>query len=396
VDLPLPPRSGDPRYVCGLALTLPRRLSLLRRGDGNRIQDAYAFVLPAPALAAAAAALVLPGLAARSAAAVPKSPAKLLGQRVMVALPGTSASAGLLRRIRAGEVGAVILFARNIASDRQVRALTGALQGAARAGGNPPLLIAVDQEGGQVSRFANGPPSLSPPRIGASGSTKVAFNQGWLTGRYLRSRGVNMDLAPVVDVPTSSGAFIWREGRAFSFSASDVGKYATSFALGLQAAHVAATAKHFPGVGSATTNTDFRRDEVRPNATQRQATLRPYQSLIPRGLDAVMVATAGFPAYDTTGASAALSSPVIGGLLRGQLGFAGVAITDSLSSPTGHDEITAGVVAAQAGADVLLYVDSAPGELAALESALARGRITRAQAASSYGRIVALKRRLGS
>jgi beta-N-acetylhexosaminidase len=379
-----------------LALKLHRRPSSLRGRDASRIQGAYTFVLPAPALAAAAAALVLPGLAARSAAAVPHSPAKLLGQRVMVALPGTTASAGLLRRIRAGEVGAVILFARNIASDQQVRALTGALQGAARAGGNPPMLIAVDQEGGQVSRFANGPPSLSPPRIAASGSTKVAFNQGWLTGRYLRSRGVNMDLAPVVDVPSTSGAFIWREGRAFSFSASDVAKYATSFALGLQSAHVVATAKHFPGVGSATTDTDFRRDELRPNVTQRQAALRPYQSLIPRGLDAVMVATAGFPAYDSTGASAALSSPIIGGLLRTQLSFTGVAITDSLSSPTGHDEITAGVLAAQAGADVLLYVDSAPGELAALESALARGRITRAQAASSYGRIVALKRRLGS
>ncbi len=396
MDLRVCSEVGNPRYVCGLALKLHRRLSFFRRGDASRIQGAYTFVLPAPAMVAAAAALVLPGMAARSAAAIPQSPAKLLGQRVMVALPGTTASAGLLRRIRAGEVGAVILFARNIASDRQVRALTGALQAAARGGGNLPLLIAVDQEGGQVSRFANGPPSLSPPRMAASGSTKVAFNQGWLTGRYLRSRGVNMDLAPVVDVPRTSGAFIWREGRAFSLSASDVAKYATSFALGLQAAHVAATAKHFPGVGSATTDTDFRRDELRPNATQRQAALRPYQSLIPRGLDAVMVATAGFPAYDSTGASAALSSPIIGGLLRSQLGFAGVAITDSLSSPTGHDEITAGVLAAQAGADVLLYVDSASGALGALESALARGRITRAQAAASYGRIAALKRRLGS
>jgi beta-N-acetylhexosaminidase len=107
-----------------------------------------------------------------------------------------------------------------------------------------------------------------------------------------------------------------------------------------------------------------------------------------------MVATAGFPAYDSTGSSAALSSSVIRGLLRDRLGFAGVAITDSLSSPTGHDENTAGVLAGQAGADILLFVDSGSGELDALESALARGQITRAQAAASYGRIVALKRRL--
>ena len=134
---------------------------------------------------------------------------------------------------------------------------------------------------------------------------------------------------------------------------------------------------------------------MRPNAAQREAALRPYESLIPRGLDAVMVATSGYPAYDRTGPSAALSAPIIGGLLRGRLGFSGVVITDALNSPTGHDEIAGGVLAARAGADVLLYVDSAPGELTALESALARGRITRAQAVASYARIVALKRRLG-
>lgn len=350
--------------------------------------------LPLLVLAAFAAALAPSAGVARSAATIPQSQAKLLGQRIMVALPGPTASPGLLRRIRAGQVGSVILFARNIVSDRQIKALTDSLQAAARAGGNPRLLIAVDQEGGEVKRFANGAPFLSPPAIAASGSTKVAFNQGWLTGRYLRSRGVNMDLAPVVDVPTSSSAFIWREGRAFSFDPGGVAKYATAFARGLQSAGVAATAKHFPGVGSATTDTDFRLDELHPSAAQRAGALRPYESLIPRGLDAVMVATAGFPAYDPSGSSAALSGPIIGGLLRGQLGFGGIAITDSLSSPTGHNEIQGGVLAARAGADILLYIDSASGELGALETALAHGTITRADAVASYQRIVALKQRL--
>jgi beta-N-acetylhexosaminidase len=364
-----------------------RRVGLNRR---------YLCAVPLPllVLAAFAATLAPGGGAARSPVAIPQSSAKLLGQRIMVALPGTTASPGLLRRIRAGQVGSVILFARNIVSDGQIQALTSSLQAAARSGGNPRLLIAVDQEGGDVKRFANGPPFLSPPAIAARGSTKIAFNQGWLTGRFLRSRGVNMDLAPVVGVPTSSGAFIWRQGRAFSFDAGSVAKYATSFARGLQSAGVAATAKHFPGLGSATTDTDFRPDKLQPTAAQRAGALRPYKSLIRRGLDAVMVATAGFPAYDATGSSAALSARIIGGLLRGQLGFSGVAITDSLSSPTGHNEISGGVLAACAGADILLYVDSAPGELGALESALARGAITRAQAIASYQRIVALKQRL--
>lgn len=95
----------DRRYVCGLALKLLDRVSRLRRGVRNPIPGAYAFLLPAPALAAAAAALVLPGLAARAAGGIPRSPAKLLGQRIMVALPGTTADPAVLRRIRAGEVG---------------------------------------------------------------------------------------------------------------------------------------------------------------------------------------------------------------------------------------------------------------------------------------------------
>lgn len=216
-----------------------------------------------------------------------------------------------------------------------------------------------------------------------------------MTGTYLKARGINMDLAPVVDVPTFSGAFIWRQGRAFSFNASTVAKYATAFALGLQSAGVAATAKHFPGDGSAAVDTDLRLDELRPSSAQRAAALAPYRSLIRRGLDSVMVTTAGFPGYDSTGTPAALSRPIIGGVLRGQLGFAGVAITDALGAPTGHNEVSAGVLAARAGADILLYTDSAPGELGALESALKSGRFSRAQAVASYQRIVALKQKLG-
>ena len=322
------------------------------------------------------------------------STVKLLGQRIMVGLTGTTASPGLLAEIRAGEVGSVILFAANLVSQPQTLALTGALQRAARAGGNPPLLIAVDQEGGEVKRLPSGPPDLSPPEIAAAGSAAMAASQGRATGRYLRQWGINMDLAPVVDVPTFRGAFVERQGRAFSFDAAAVAKYATAFALGLQAEHVAATAKHFPGLGSAGMDTDDGREVLTPSAAQLSAALIPYQALIPRGLDAVLVSTPSFPAYDPSGASAALSHLVIQDLLRGRLKFAGVTITDALGTPTGHDEITAGVLAAAAGADILLYTDSGAGVLAALQAALQRGTVSGAQAAASYARIVALKHRL--
>lgn len=310
----------------------------------------------------------------------------------MVGFSGTSPSGALLRNVRRGDVGSVILFASNIVTRRQTLALTGALQRAARAGGNPKLLIAVDQEGGEVKRLPNGPPNLAPPQIH---STAVAAREGRETGSYLRRWGINMDLAPVSDVPTFAGAFIWQQGRAFSFNANTVANYATAFALGLQSRHVAATAKHFPGLGSAAVDTDYERQELDPTAAQRAAALKPYEAMIPRGLDAVMLTVAGFPAYDPSGASAALSRPIIAGLLRGKLGFGGVTITDSLGAPTGHSEKTAGVLAAAAGADILLFTDSAPGELGALRGALRSGQISEADAAASYRRILALKHKLG-
>ncbi|MHB8691707.1 MAG: glycoside hydrolase family 3 N-terminal domain-containing protein [Solirubrobacteraceae bacterium] len=328
--------------------------------------------------------------------AVPRSPAKLLGQRVMVGLPGLTASPGLLGQIRRGEIGSVILFSYNISGSAQLRALTGSLQRAAAAGHNPPLLIATDQEGGQVKRLAAGPPDLSPPQMVAQGGPALAGREGAATGRYLHRLGINMDLAPVLDVPTFSGAFIWSEGRAFSFDASKVAAYGGAFATAMQSAGVAATGKHFPGDGSAAVDTDAQLDELHPSAAQLAAALAPYRAAIPRGLDAVMVTTAGFPAYDASGTPAALSPQIISGLLRGRLGFNGVAITDSLGAPTGHSEVAAGVLAARAGADILLYTDSGSGVLGALESSLARGALTRAAAAASYRRIVALKQKLAA
>ena len=107
-----------------------------------------------------------------------------------------------------------------------------------------------------------------------------------------------------------------------------------------------------------------------------------------------MLSTAAFPAYDRSGTVTALSRQLVQVWLRNRLGFRGVTITDALGTPTGHDERTAGVLAARAGADVLLYTDAAPGELAALESDLSQGRLSRTEAEASYARIVALKNRV--
>jgi beta-N-acetylhexosaminidase len=320
--------------------------------------------------------------------------AKLLGQRIMVGLDGTTAPPSLLARVRQGRIGSVILFSANVVDRPQLTALTRSLQQAARAGGNPPLLIATDQEGGQVKRLPSGPPYRSPPQIAATGSPPIAYAEGRATGRYLKGRGINWDLAPVVDVPTFSGAFVWRQSRAFSFSADTVARFAAPFALGLQRSGTAATAKHFPGVGSAAVDTDNKLNVLHPSRQQLTAALVPYRALIARGLDTVMLSTAAFGAYDPSRTPTALSRPTVQRLLRGRLHFTGVTITDDLGTPTGYDKVTAGVLAAHAGADVLLYTDSASGVLPALESALHRGRLSLGEARAAYARIVALKRRV--
>ena len=145
----------------------------------------------------------------------------MIGQQVMVKMSGTSPDRGLVGRIRRGEVGGVILYSENIVSPGQTRALVHRLQAAAHAGGNPRLLISTDQEGGQVRRLPWAPPTVSPPAMGARGS-RVSRSQGTRTGRALRAVGINVDLAPVVDVAHSSGAFIWRQGRSFGMSADRV------------------------------------------------------------------------------------------------------------------------------------------------------------------------------
>jgi beta-N-acetylhexosaminidase len=321
---------------------------------------------------------------------IPKSVGKLLGQRIMVSMAGTTPDATLLNGVRLGTSGGVIIYGPNIVSGSQLTATIRALQRAAEEGGNPPLLIAIDQEGGGVKRLP-GPPSLSPSQMVETGSVSVARAQGIATGRYLRGFGINLNIAPIVDVPTSTSSFLYLENRTFSFNANSVARYGTAFALGQQSQRVAAAAGLFPGLGSATVDTDTEPDEaLYPTAAQRAAALKPYEMLIPRGLDAIMVGNAVFPAYDPKRRIADLSGPVIDGMLRDKLKFQGVVITDAMVR-TGMNPITSGVLAAEAGADIILYNTDGSGVLPALESAYRSGRLRRANAVASYERIVALK-----
>jgi beta-N-acetylhexosaminidase len=329
------------------------------------------------------------------AAAVPLT--RLVGQRLVVAISGTRAGPRMLARIRAGQVGGVILFASNIAGPRQLRRLTGTLQAAARAGGQPPLLIAVDQEGGSVKRITWAPPTLSPAEMAAAGRA-AARSQGRATGTALRRLGVNLDLAPVMDVPTSTSSFIWAQGRAWSFSPRTTARVATAFAVGLGRGRVIAAAKHFPGLGRARVSTDLAVVTIRAPALRLASGLVPFRRAVRHGVPLVMLSTARYPEYASH--AAAWSPRIISGVLRSRLGFAGATITDSLNAAASVRGVPVAGVAlrsARAGADLLLLTGG-PRRSAAvyrdLVAAARAGTLPRAQLARSYRRILRLKRRL--
>lgn len=316
--------------------------------------------------------------------------AKMVGQQTMVRMDGTTADPALLARIRGGEVGGVILYSDNVASPAQTSALVAQLQSAAKAGGNPPLLISTDQEGGQVKRLPWAPPAVAPPNMGTDGAA-VSESQGRQTGAALSAVGINVDLAPVVDVAHSSASFIWQQDRSFGMNATTVIESAIPFAHGMELAGVAPTAKHFPGLGGATTDTDYALQSI----VSQPEDVVPYRSLIAQNVPLIMVSTGVYPNLDPSG-PAAMSRAIITGLLRGTLGYRGVVMTDDLERPTGYTTADAVVRADGAGADIVL-VSTTEGagatEYQSLLAAASSGAISTAHVRDAYGRILALKQR---
>ena len=176
---------------------------------------------------------------------------RVVGQTIVGKVGKSGPGEQLLRSVRKGRLGGVIVVPRN---ETTLEQQVGQLQDAARAGGNPPLLVMIDQEGGEVKRLP-GPPDQSAAQIGDSGDADLAREQGEGTGTYLAGLGVNVDLAPVLDVerPTTAETIA---SRTFGDDPALVSELGVAFIEGLQGANVAATAKHFPGLGLATVNTD--------------------------------------------------------------------------------------------------------------------------------------------
>ena len=312
----------------------------------------------------------------------------LVGARLVVGMQGTAPSTALLERIRRGRVGGVILMGANVRSARQVRALTASLRAAADEGG-VKLLIMTDQEGGLVRRFRWAPPAVSAEVLGAR--TQGAIRRtGRSTATALERLGVDVDLAPVADVPGVPGSFIAATDRGFSTNPTRAAKGVTAFAAGLLDGGVAPTLKHFPGLGLATTSTDDAAVRITASEEALQPGFVPYRRAIAAGVaPVVMVSNAAYTAY--RGQVAAWSPRVLSTLAG--LGFTGATITDALEPLARTHHVTLGQTAlraARAGVDLLLFVGSERLTDAVYRQLLAAardGRLPRAALEASAARI---------
>jgi beta-N-acetylhexosaminidase len=321
---------------------------------------------------------------------------QLAGQRLVVGFPGTEPPAAVRAMVREGRVAGVILFAENFPSRAAGRRAIAGLQAIRRpAGLRDPLLVMIDQEGGLVKRI-DGAPTASAEQIGARGAA-FAAEQGTRTAANLRDVGVNVDLAPVLDV-ARPGSDTEETERGFGSSAAAVSATAIPFATALRDGGVAATAKHFPGLGSARLNTDFAVQRVPlPKSTLRAVDEAPYRRFVAIGGEMVMIGSAIYPALSPK--PAAFSRSIATGELRTRLGFEGVSITDALGSVAVADfggPAKAGVAAARAGTDVLLFTDYRAGARAAdaLVRGLRTGKLRRSEFEASADRVLRLRQAL--
>jgi len=289
-----------------------------------------------------------------------------IGQMIMVGFRGTSPRnkgvKAVMQELREGSIGGVMLMKHNIVSIAQVRALTTALRQAARVGGQLPPFISVDQEGGRVQRLKiNRYPSALA--IGRTSLKNAARTYAKLACE-VRSAGINVNFGPVADVDIRGRAnpIIGRMGRSYSANPQTVAKYARQFVLAHKRYGLMTAAKHFPGHGSSISDSHKGFTAI-PQWNQISDELAPFKQLASGGsaksVDMVMV---GHLFNRQWGAPASLSHKAVAGMLRKQVGFNGVAITDDMEMGAirkNYKWSQAVKLAVNAGNDVLLYSNTA-------------------------------------
>ncbi len=316
---------------------------------------------------------------------------------MLVGFEGTDSTTPFLETLRERQLGGVVVRASNWLDSVQGTALVGELRDAAGKGGEIPPLIAAPQEGGEYRALIDLPPESRAIDIGDYGDPELALSWARETGDALSDAGFDLNLAPVADVATIDSPIA---DRAFSDDPNVAAQMTAAAVRGCAEAEIACVARHFPGLGAASESTDAGPATVSLDAaTLASRDLAPFEAAIDEGVPAVMLSHAFYAAYDPV-TPGSLSPEVVTGLLRDQLGFTGVAITDDLG--TGAVRATTGVQpaaieAVNAGADMLLVEspDEAAGVREALLAAVSSGEIEPERIDQAVGRVLELKRSLG-
>jgi beta-N-acetylhexosaminidase len=342
-------------------------------------------------------------------------------QVLLLAFSGTSLSADTAALLAAGPPGGLLILGYNFADQAQMRALTAALQQAAAASGLPVgLLIAVDQEGGKVRRITQGLPDLPSARsLGEDSTPSQASELARQTASGLLDLGINMNLAPVADVVSDKGSFLY--DRSYSGDAALVSSFVTAVIQASQGQGLICVAKHFPGHGSASQDTHDQAAISSASAQDFESIhLPPFSAAISAGVEGIMVSHVIASAYDADN-PASLSQVVVTGLLRDHLGFTGLIVADDLAMAAALDsgagapiqqistaktaadaKVTAklrtAVAALNAGCDLLILTgieSDAIALLDALVAAIEQGQVSQSRLDEAVARILDLKYRHG-
>lgn len=321
-----------------------------------------------------------------------------VGQLLLVGMGGKRVSQVAKAHITKRFAGGIILFGRNITDAQQVASLTNELQQVAQQTPNAiPLFIAMDQEGGIVARLKKGV-SVFPGNLalGATRSERLAEKAGEITALELSAVGVNINFAPVMDINTNPRNPVIGV-RAYGESAELVSQLGTTYIRGLQGNGILATAKHFPGHGDTHVDSHKKLPTVGHDKKRMDAVeLAPFRAAIKAKVAAIMSAHILYPALDAD-TPATLSHRILTGLLREQLGFKGLIITDDLEMQAidAHYQTgNAAVMAIQAGADLVMVpwtLKKQQQAYNALRNAVKRGKISYTRLDASVRRILKAK-----
>lgn len=323
-----------------------------------------------------------------------------IGQLLFLGFTGTTIDETLAATLVSTRPGGLVLFGRNIKTAPQVAELTRAAQAASLKTTALPLLIGVDQEGGNVLRIKTAYPLPSALAFGQAGDLKLVERAGQATGHLLRTLGFNMDLAPVLDVgDPESPRFIGT--RTYGSDPTLVAKFGSSFSQGLQGEHILPTTKHFPGHGGVNEDSHLSLPERKATLAQMEKhDLVPFESL-QKSVEkpwAVMLAHVSYPDLDPSGAPASFSKPIVTDLLRNRIGFRGVVITDDIQMAGAglvEDVRERAVRAIEAGVDMIMITWNRKTQAAvalALLKAVESGRLKEDRIDESLRRIVWAKR----